>query len=346
MDVVSLGEMLIDFVPDRRGSLDEVESFRKSPGGAPANVAVAVTRLGGKAAFLGKIGLDPFGRYLVEVLEREGVDTRGVVLTEEAKTGLAFVALDESGDRSFLFYRDPSADMLLRECEINEEVLREGLVFHFGSVTQIHPESRLATLMAAKRAREFGKIVSFDVNLRLHLWPGKEEALEQIQRSLPLCDILKVSEEEMELLAGTDDLMKGAEALRAYGPRLVLITLGERGTYYQTADLTGRVPSFRVKPVDTTGAGDAFAGGFLLQMCDRMRGRSFDQVIGFEEELREVIRYANAVGAFTVTRHGAIPALPTKAEVFEFMYAGRGKINKNNPFPRPERKFNVYKEKG
>ncbi|WP_018130944.1 PfkB family carbohydrate kinase [Effusibacillus pohliae] len=324
-DVVSLGEMLIDFMPDRRGNLADVETFRKAPGGAPANVAVAVSRLGGQAAFIGKMGRDPFGRFLVEVLEREGIDTRGVVLTDEAKTGLAFVALDERGDRSFLFYRDPSADMLLRQADVNEQLLREGIVFHFGSVTQVHPESRQATVTAAQRAREFGKIVSFDVNLRLHLWPSLQAAVQQISETVPLCDILKVSEEEMEWLTGTSDLPEGSQTLLQKGPQLVVVTLGDKGTYYRTADFAGRVPAFRVQPVDTTGAGDAFVGGLLLQVCDRVKGRSLAQVIGFEEELREVIRYANAVGALTVTRPGAIPALPTKREVYDFMYAHRAK---------------------
>lgn len=325
MDVVSLGEMLIDFLPNRTGSLEAVESFRKAPGGAPANVAVAVSRLGGQAAFVGKVGRDAFGRFLVNVLEQEKVDTRGMVLTEEAKTGLAFVSLDENGDRDFLFYRDPSADMLLRDSDIDDRLLQQGLVFHFGSLTQIHPESRQATIAAAKKAREFGKIVSLDVNLRLPLWPSPEEAISQIRQSIPLCDILKVSEEEMEWLTGTDNAEVGSLALLEKGPKLVLVTLGAQGTFYRTESMSGRVASFRVEPVDTTGAGDAFVGGLLLQVCDRMRGRTFEQVIGFEEELREVIRYANAVGAITTTRPGAIPALPTREEVYSFMYDRRNR---------------------
>lgn len=325
MDVVSLGEILIDFLPNRTGSLEAVESFRKAPGGAPANVAVTVSRLGGQAAFVGKVGRDAFGRFLVNVLEQEKVDTRGIVLTEEAKTGLAFVSLDENGDRDFLFYRDPSADMLLRDSDIDDRLLQQGLVFHFGSLTQIHPESRQATITAAKKAREFGKIVSLDVNLRLPLWPSPEEAISNIQRSIPLCDILKVSEEEMEWLTGTDNVEVGSLALLEKGPKLVLVTLGAQGTFYRTESMSGRVASFRVEPVDTTGAGDAFVGGLLLQVCDRMRGRTFEQVIGFEEELREVIRYANAVGAITTTRSGAIPALPTREEVYSFMYNRRNR---------------------
>lgn len=325
MDVVSLGEMLIDFVPDRRGNMQQVESFRKAPGGAPANVAVAVARLGGRSAFIGKMGRDPFGSFLVDTLAGESVDTHGVVLTDEAKTGLAFISLDEDGDRSFLFYRDPSADMLLRPEDLNDEVLNKGLIFHFGSITQIYQDSREATIEAARRARQFGKVVSFDVNLRLHLWPSQQAAVEQIKRSIPLCDILKVSEEEMELLTGEQDAAAGAKQLLEQGPQLVLVTLGAKGAYYRTADFSGKVSTLRVEPVDTTGAGDAFVGGLLLQVAQRMRGRSFSQVIGFEEELREAVRYANAVGAFTVTRPGAIPALPTKEQVFEFMYANRAK---------------------
>lgn len=323
MDVVCLGEMLIDFLPDRQGPLQDVQSFKKAPGGAPANVAVTVSRLGGQSAFIGKMGKDAFGDFLLEVLKREGVATRGVVRTDEAKTGLAFVSLDDSGDRDFLFYRDPSADMLLQETEITTDLIQEGLIFHFGSITLIHTKSRAATVAAAKQARDFGKIVSLDVNLRLPLWPALEDALFQIEQVLDLCDIVKVSQEEMELLTGTKELEAGSLALLQKGPRLVVVTLGERGTFYRTSSLAGRVASFQVEAVDTTGAGDGFVGGLLLQICDRMRGRTFEQVIGFAEELREVIKYANAVGAITATRPGAIPALPSKEEVFTFMYGRR-----------------------
>ncbi|TCP55965.1 fructokinase [Tumebacillus sp. BK434] len=328
-DVLSIGEMIIDFMPQETGiTLDRVPGFHKAAGGAPANVAVGVAKLGGRAAFLGKFSTDPFGDYLIQTLQSYGVQTDGCVRTDEAKTGLAFVAIDGMGDRHFHFYRNPSADMLLQEADIDADLIKQARVIHIGSVTQLLPEAFAATVKAQKIAREHGVIVSFDVNFRLGLWRGREEeGRAKVRETASLSDVLKVSEEEMEFLTGTSNVEQGAAALLALGPKIVFVTLAEKGVFYKTQDLQARVLPFRVPTVDATGAGDGFVAGFLRQLVDRVQGRSLDYSLSIPEEIEEMARYANAVGALTVSRLGAIPALPTKQEVYEFMYAGRRRQN-------------------
>ncbi|MDB5083817.1 MAG: carbohydrate kinase, partial [Bacilli bacterium] len=305
-DVVSLGEMIIDFLPNETGrSIRHVSGFKTAPGGAPANVAVAIARLGGQAAFIGKVGQDEFGALLADQLQTEGVNTAGLRFTTEANTGLAFVQISDTGERSFLFYRNPSADMLLDVQDLKLDLLQSTVIFHYGSLTQIGERSKEATLAAIHSARAGQAILSYDVNIRPALWPSIDAAREQIQSTIPYCDILKVSEEEVELLTGQTDIEAGSLQLLHQGPQLVLVTLGERGTYYRTPELSGYVKPYQVRVVDTTGAGDAFMAGFLRQLADRVRGRSLAASIGCEEEIKEMLRYANAAGALTVTRMGA-----------------------------------------
>jgi fructokinase len=326
-DVLSIGEMIIDFVPEKTGvGLSHVPSFVKAPGGAPANVAVGVAKLGGRAAFCGKFGADAFGDFLIGVLEEYGVSTEGCVRTEEAKTGLAFIAVDEHGEREFQFYRDPSADMLLELSDLSEELIRQARIVHVGSVTQLLPKAHAATVRALEIAREHGVITSFDVNFRLGIWRGREdEGRRKVLDTIRLTDVLKVSEWELEFLTGTTDVEAGSAQLLALGPKIVFVTLAEKGVFYETNGLKATIPTWKVKALDATGAGDAFVAGFLRQLADRVQGRSLDYSLSIPEEIEEMARYANAVGAITVSRMGAIPALPTKEEVFQFMYANRRK---------------------
>lgn len=328
-DVVTIGEMLIDFTPSVRGvSLADVPAFEKKPGGAPANVAVGVAKLGGRAAFLGKFGDDPFGEFLLGTLQQYGVDTAGCVKTQAAKTGLAFLSVADDGEHEFHFYRDPSADMLLTVEDIREELIQNARIVHVGSVTQFLPEAAAATQHALQVARQHGRITSFDVNFRLGIWRGHEaEGKQKILSTIALTDVLKVSESEMVFLTDTDDVEQGAQQLLELGPQIVFVTLGERGVYYATHQHRRLVPSFRVQAVDVTGAGDAFVAGFLRQLADRVQGRSLAYSLSMHEEIEEMIRYGAAVGALTVAKMGAIPALPTKEEVFQFMYRGA----KRNP---------------
>ncbi|URD83354.1 ribokinase [Musa troglodytarum] len=266
--VVSFGEMLIDFVPTVSGvSLAEAPGFLKAPGGAPANVAIAVARLGGRCAFVGKLGDDEFGRMLAAILRENGVDDSGVTFDTGARTALAFVTLRADGEREFMFYRNPSADMLLTEAELNLDLIGKAAVFHYGSISLITDPCRSAHLKAMDVAKEAGALLSYDPNLRLPLWPSAAEARKQILSIWDQADIIKVSDVELEFLTGQDSV-EDEVAMQLWRPtlKLLLVTLGEKGCKYYTEDFHGIVESFAVKQIDTTGAGDAFVGALLRRV--------------------------------------------------------------------------------
>ncbi|KAH7834744.1 hypothetical protein Vadar_019209 [Vaccinium darrowii] len=309
--IVSFGEMLIDFVPTESGvSLAEAPGFLNAPGGAPANVAIAVSRLGGKAAFVGKLGDDEFGHMLAGILKQNGVSGEGILFDQGARTALAFVTLRADGEREFMFYRNPSADMLLTADELNLELIRSANVFHYGSISLIVEPCRSAHLKAMEVAKEAGALLSYDPNLRLPLWPSAEEARKQIMSIWDKAEVIKVSDNELEFLTGSDKIDdETALSLWHNNLKLLLVTLGEKGCRYYTKNFRGTVDGFHVKAVDTTGAGDSFVGALL---CKIVKDRS---VLEEEAKLREVLKYANACGAITTTKKGAIPALPTEPEV-------------------------------
>lgn len=315
--VICLGEALIDFVADVSGvSLIECPGFRKAPGGAPANVAVGLARLGVQAAFLGKVGEDPFGRFLEQTFARAGVHTRFMRFDPAARTGLAFVSLKEDGERDFVFYRNPSADMLYRLEEVPDEAFAGCRIFHFGSITLIQEPSRATTLDCLRRARERGALISYDPNLRPPLWPNLEHARREILAAMPLADVVKVSEEEAEFLFGPDTPANHAVRLQELGPSLVAVTRGSAGCHLAAAGEGVDVPGFAVTAVDTTGAGDGFAAGLLEGMLRRGDLAGLDRDI-----LAALARRANAVGALTCLQKGAIPALPAARVVEEFLGA-------------------------
>ncbi|KAF7805347.1 putative fructokinase-4 [Senna tora] len=284
--IVSFGEMLIDFVPTVSGvSLAEAPGFLKAPGGAPANVAIAVSRLGGQASFVGKLGDDEFGHMLAGILKENGVRSDGITFDQGARTALAFVTLRADGEREFMFYRNPSADMLLKPEELNLELIRSAKVFHYGSISLIVEPCRSAHLKAMEVAKEAGCLLSYDPNLRLPLWPSPEEARNQIMSIWEKADIIK----------------------------LLLVTLGEHGSRYYTKNFHGSVDAFHVNTIDTTGAGDSFVGALLCKIVD-------DQsILEDEPRLREVLKFANACGAITTTKKGAIPALPAEADALKLI---------------------------
>ena len=330
MDLVCLGELLVDMFPAELGTgLGYVSAFRPVPGGAPANVSVAAARLGLASAFIGKVGDDAFGRRLAEVLQGEGVDVRALRFDREACTTLAFIAQPDANTAEFLFYRNPGADMRLAADELDLDLLDSARAFHFGSISLIGEPSRSATLAAVRRTRAAGALISFDVNYRPSLWPSRQEAIEAIMATVPLADTVKVNDTELRLLSGSDDLEAGSAALLRLGPSLCVVTLGPDGSFFASGEGSGRVPGFAVKTVDATGCGDAFAAGLLRGLlADPCRGRPLAKAsLGFgapclpaaPERLRAVLRYANAVGALKATRRGVIPALPRAAEVDEFL---------------------------
>ena len=315
MDIVTLGEVLIDMFPAELGrSLVEVSAFRPKPGGAPANVAVAAVRLGAESAFVGKVGDDAFGRHLADVLEQEGVDVRGMRYDPEARTGMAFVAMPDENSYDMLFYRNPGADMRLRADELDRDLLRDTGAFHFGSLSLGQEPSRGATLEAVRIARGRDTLISFDVNYRPDLW-SPAEAREQVLATIPDVDLIKVNEIELELLTGHSDPDAGSRTLLAQGPALCVVTLGPEGSFFGIAEGGGHVPPFRVKAVDATGCGDAFVAGLLWQL---ICGENWREQLSVPR-MREVLRYANAVGALTSLTLGVIPALPTAAQVDEFL---------------------------
>jgi fructokinase len=314
VDVVALGELLIDFVPTVSGvTLIEAPAFKKAPGGAPANVAAGLVKLGTSCAFLGKVGDDAFGWFLKATLDEVGVDTRGLIFSQEARTALAFVSLRADGEREFMFYRHPSADMLYTPDEVAFDLIQTARVFHLGSISLISEPSRSATLAALKAARQHGVTVSYDPNLRLALWPDPQAAKTGMLSIWQEADLIKVSEDELVFLTGKDDIDQAVEALWHDNLRLMVVTLGSLGCRYYTPQARGHVQGFSVEAVDTTGAGDGFVAGLIMGLLNHPE--AWHQ----EETLRAVCRLANAVGALTTTKRGAIPALPTKAQVDAFV---------------------------
>ena len=316
MDIVCLGEMLIDMFPAELGRrLVEVSAFRPKPGGAPANVAVAAARLGARSAFIGKVGDDAFGHYLVDVLGQQGVDTRGMRFDEKARTTMAFIAMPDENTAEFVFYRNPGADMLLRADELDRQLLGETRAFHFGSISLIEEPSRSATVEAVYIARQAGALISFDVNYRPSLWNSPTEAHDRIMAMMPYVNLVKVNEVELALLAGSEDLDAASKTLLEQGPDLCVVTLGPKGSFFQVAEGGEHVPGFAVHTVDATGCGDAFTAALLCQLVGSADWR--DQLS--PAQLRKILRYANAAGALTAQTLGVIPALPTAAQVDEFL---------------------------
>lgn len=313
-DILCLGELLIDFVPTVTG-LDSAgaELFRKAAGGAPANVAVGVARLGASSGFIGKVGADGFGRFLADVLAEANVDVTQLRVTEAANTGLAFVSLDADGEREFLFYRSPGADMLLEPADIDETAIARAKLLHFGSVSLICEPSRAATLHAVALARKHGRLVSYDPNLRLPLWPDRNAARAGLRLGLGYADIVKISDEEVAFLSGLSDPLAGARALWHDGLAVMAVTMGARGCLWVTAEAANRVPGFPAEAVDTTGAGDAFMAGLLAGL------HASPSMPPEPATLDRITRLANAAGAITASGRGAIPAMPDAGTVMQFL---------------------------
>lgn len=309
--IAALGELLIDFTPVGLSKANN-QIFEQNPGGAPANVLALVSKLGKRTAFLGMVGQDKFGLFLKEVLENSNINVSGLKISEKFKTTLAFVHLDKSGDRTFSFYRKQGADMMLSASDVNYEVIKEAKIFHFGSVSMSDEPARTASIKAAMFAKENGSIISFDPNYRPLLWSSIKEAINTIEIGVKLADILKVSEEELELITGQLDMAVGADMLFRKGVKVVLVTLGKNGCYYKYAGGEGYVEGYMVNAIDTTGAGDAFLGAFLYQISDM----KIDELCNLDEDsFKKMVNFSNAAGALATTKTGAIPALPSIDEI-------------------------------
>lgn len=314
VDVCALGEILIDFTAQPAGA-DGIVHFAQHPGGAPANVAVGATRLGAKSAMIGKVGDDMHGKLLKDVLIREGVDVRCLIEDQEVFTTLAFVSVDDNGERVFSFARKPGADTQLRYEEIDSELLEEARIFHVGSLSLTHQPSRDATWKAITRARESGAIISYDPNYRASLWPDEQTAIKAMRSLIPMADLMKISDEETELLTGVKDPKEAARILLEQGPKAVAITLGAKGSLIASKEGMARVEGFPGQVADTNGAGDSFWAGMLCQIAQS--GKKPEELS--LETLKQFTRFANACAGLTVRRPGAIPAMPTRAEVEAFL---------------------------
>ncbi|MGI8313499.1 aminoimidazole riboside kinase [Halobacillus mangrovi] len=309
--IICLGEALIDFIPLD----DENINFQKSPGGAPANVAVGAARLGANSTFLGKVGDDVLGRFLKKTLTDFGVNTEAMYLTKDTRTGVVFVTLDEHGERSFDFYIDPSADRYLEESEVKADLFTTHNLLHFGSISMIDEPAKSATAAAVREARENGLIVSYDPNLRLGLWKSADEAKETILSMLAEADVVKISEEELEFLTGETDIEVGVKQLASYKIPLLYVTMGAEGSHVYNQEGHTFVPAMKVDAVDTTGAGDAFVSGILYQLSER--AKQVNQLA--IQELEEITRFASVSGALAASTKGAMTALPTKTEVENYL---------------------------
>jgi len=309
-DILSIGEILIDLT--QTGVRLGIPQYAANPGGAPANVAVAAARLGAKSAFVGKVGPDTFGSFLRQTLIENNVDASLLYTDISSPTTLAVVSVDARGERSFSFYRDNSADTRLTETEALAALSFHPKVLHFGSVGLTDDPARSATLSAVRRAKELGLSVSYDPNYRSALWPDRETAVTRMLEPLPMADILKISDEELPLLAGTDDLLDGSARLAKYGITLVLVTLGERGVFYRMGKQTGTLPGIPTKVADTNGAGDTFLGAVLSRLTRRTGSLLGDLS---PEELEAILSFANRAAAITCSRPGAIPAMPWEDEI-------------------------------
>ncbi|WP_409343190.1 carbohydrate kinase family protein [Paenibacillus sp. MBLB4367] len=316
-DVVALGEYLIDFLPAGRSEAGQ-PLFERNPGGAPVNVLAALAKLEKKTAFIGKVGKDPFGEYLRDVLLEQGIDASGLVFAPRAHTTMAFVQLDEQGERSFHFCRQPGADQELSGEEIDKRLLEKTAIFHFGSISMTADPSYTATLQAVRHAKASGAVISYDPNLRPALWEDEAHARRTIEEGFLYADLVKISQEELLFLSGTGDLEAGSKQLAERFPalKLLLVTLGSEGTfYYRGTGASGHVPAFEVRTVDTTGAGDGFFGAFLYRAAES--GKALE---AWEKpELEEAVAFANAAGALATTRKGAIPSMATKEEITRLM---------------------------
>ncbi len=322
-EVICLGELLVDFCATATDvGVAEAPGFTKAPGGAPANVAVAVQRLGVRAGFVGAVGCDPFGKFLAEVLVREGVETTGLVQLEEVKTPLAFVAVHSDGSGDFFFYHDAGLAPL-REEHIDADYIAAAAALHFGAISRIHPQARDATDKARRIARDHGLLVGYDPNYRPRLWADPDEARQRIREGFLGTTVAKVSAEEWAFILGTDEFDRGAAELLEMGVELVVRSEGPGGASFATARCRGHVDAFPVRAVEFTGAGDAFMGAILAETVKLgTAGASLGELS--EAELRRIVRRANAAGALATTRPGAIPALPSREELDAFL-ANRGR---------------------
>lgn len=312
-DVIALGELLIDFTMNGQSEQGN-NMFEACPGGAPCNVLALLNKMGKKTAFIGKVGKDQFGALLRDTITEAGIDASNLMVDENVNTTLAFVHTFPDGDREFSFYRNPGADMMLTADEVNPEVVKDTKVFHFGTLSMTHEGVREATKKAVETAKANGCLVSFDPNLRPPLWSSLDLAKEQMEYGFGKCDILKISDNEIQFVSGKEDYDEGIAYLQeTYNIPLILLTMGKDGSRAYYKGMRVERPGFSVKAIETTGAGDTFCGSSLNYLVNH----DFENLT--EEQLGEMLTFANAAAALVTTKKGAIKAMPVKEEVLELI---------------------------
>lgn len=315
IDVVAMGELLIDFTC-AAADADGYPTMLAHPGGAPANFLAALSKFGASTALLGKVGDDTFGRLLTGTLQKAGIDTRGLVTAEDVFTTLAFVTLDETGNREFSFSRKPGADTRICFEELELRLIDEAKVFHFGTLSLTDEPARTATRQAVAYAKEKGKLITCDPNLRKPLWHSLEEAKSQMLWAISQADVVKISDEEVEFLFGLGVEDGAAHILEHFGVKLVFVTCGAAGCYFQNPVARGHVPSLSgIRVVDTTGAGDIFGGSAVWKLLQT--GKAPQELN--TEELQDVVRFACTAAGLSTTRPGGISSVPEYADVLNAM---------------------------
>jgi fructokinase len=309
-DLIAVGELLIDFTPIKN---EQGIFFKENPGGAPCNMLTMAQKLGSKTAFIGKVGKDQFGIHLGNVLKAQNIDVSGLVFSEEYNTTLAFVHLDDGGDRSFSFYRNGCADVMLEKSEVDYSLLDQARALHFGSLSFTNEPSKSTVLDIIEYAKKKGKLISYDPNYRPALWKSEAAAAVGMKIGLKYADIIKVSEEEAMLLTGEDDFYKAAESLFKDGIKLVCVTLGEKGSFYYHRNGQQIVNGYKSKVVDTTGAGDSFFGATVHQILQRNCDINELSV----EDLNDIFTFSNAAASLCIENFGGIPSIPSKEDILK-----------------------------
>jgi len=310
-DIITFGEALIDFIcTDGSENLTEAITFSKKAGGAPANVAAGLGKLGAKVLLISKTGKDPFGIFLKSKLENMGVDCSFFILDKNSKTSLAFVSIGKDGERDFTFFREKAGDTLLRKKDISISIFKKARIFHFGSISLIKNPTRKTLIYCLKKAKQNNLFITYDPNIRLNLWKNEKEALQRISDAFKYADLVKLSDSEVELLSREKDLKKGLIKLKNLGPKIIIATLGKDGALLFYENNLEKVEGLSVKVVDTTGAGDGFMAGLLykLNLLPSLKKIS-------PGELKDSVAFANKVGAMVTTKYGAMEALPGIDEV-------------------------------
>ncbi len=313
--ILCVGEAIIDFHAHEHCDLRDAMTFQKTLGGAPANLAIGLTRLGVKTGFIGAVGDDPFGKYIVQQLQQDGIDTRGVQVKNGKRTRLAFVANDKNGDPDFTFWEEAPADTFLARNDIPWELIADAKILHLSSFLLHSPAMSDLSLWLAKHASTYGTMVSFDPNLRMKLWPSRQRARSMLKRMTKHVSVFRGNAKEGQFITGARSVEAAVEALVAMGPSLAVLTDGDRGCYFATRRTKGFVPAFKVKVVDATGCGDGFTAALLAEVV--RLGRDPTQLS--QEDLAGICEKANAVGAIVATKAGGASAMPSARAVDRFL---------------------------